>query len=181
MSTELSRTLDAQASRRHLASVLRSARVGAADEAEVLSTAARSRDGDPDSWVSEWIWTAGELWSAANRPGLRPGPAAGALFLRAATYYGVALSRLASSAEHGRAAVLWRRQRSCWDRAVEHLGGVRIEIPYLGMSLPGYFFAAPNSAGHRRPLLIMHNGAAIPTSAMWGLAVRPQATAAFTG
>jgi hypothetical protein len=169
MGTELSRTLDQQAARRHLSSVLRSARVGAADEAEVLSTAARSRDGDPDSWVSEWVWTAGELWSAAARPGIRTGAATGALYLRAATYYGVALSQLARSAEHGRTAVLWRRQRTCWDRAVEHLGGLRIEIPYLGVSLPGYFFAAPTTAGGRRPLLIMHNGASIPTSTMWGL------------
>jgi hypothetical protein len=167
--TDLAALADISA-RRHLASVLRSARWGAADESEVLATVARIRDLDPDSWVSEWVWSAGELWSAANQVrSSDPGPRAGALYLRAATYYGAALSQVARSSEHDRFAALWRRQRCCWEHAVGHAGGQRIEIPYARVSLPAYFFRAPGDARCRRPLVIMHNGASVPTSAMWGL------------
>jgi Esterase FrsA-like len=158
------------ASRRHLASVLRSARWGAADAAEVLATAARVRDRDPESWVLEWVWSAGEMWSAANQAASSdPGDPAGALYLRAATYYGAALSQVARSAEQHRAAALWRRQRFCWDRAAGLAGAQRLEIPYAGASLPAYFFRASGAAVRQRPLVVMHNGASAPTSAMWGL------------
>ena len=136
----------------------------------MLATVARIGDLGPDAWVLEWVWSAGELWSAANRAAsLDRGAAAGALYLRAATYYGAALSQVARSAEHGRAAALWRRQRSCWDHAADRAGAERLEIPYAGVSLPAYFFPAPGAASRRRPLVIMHNGASAPTSAMWGL------------
>jgi hypothetical protein len=32
----------------------------------VFSTAGRIIDGDADSWVLEWLWTAGDTWAAAN-------------------------------------------------------------------------------------------------------------------
>ncbi len=158
------------ASRRQLASVLRSARWGAAYGAEVLATAARIRDRDPDSWVLEWVWSAGETWAAANQAASSDlGGTAGPLYLRAATYYGAALSQVARSAEQHRAVALWRRQRFCWDQAARLAGAQRIEIPQAGVSLPAYFFPASGATGHQRPLVIMHNGASAPTSAMWGL------------
>jgi hypothetical protein len=106
-----------------------------------------------------------------------PGRAADAAarYLHAAVYYGAALSQIARSAERVRAANLWRRHRACWEEAVSrgHGAGEPIEIPYAGGSLPGWFFPARDVAGRpapgRRPLVIMHNGAYGPTSAMWGL------------
>ena len=155
-----------------LTALLRQARWGAARTGEVLATSARIRDRDPDSWVSEWVWTAGEAWAAANRAASR-GTAAGAgtRYLQAAVYYGAALSQITRSAEHVRAPDLWRRHRVCWDEAVDRARtpARRIEIPYAGGSLPGAFFPAPGARGGRRPLVIMHNGAYGPTSAMWGL------------
>jgi hypothetical protein len=148
----------------------------------VLATAARIRDRDPDSWVSEWVWSAGEVWSAANQAASSdPGSGAGAIYLRAATYYGAAVSQVACFGEHHRAAALWRRQRFCWDRVTEHVGAQRIEIPCAGASLPAYFFPAPAPTGRRRPLVIMHNGASAPTSAMWGLGGAAAAARDTTG
>jgi Esterase FrsA-like len=155
-----------------LTELLRQARWGAARTEEVLATSARIRDRDPDSWVSEWVWTAGEAWAAANRAASRGTAAgAGARYLQAAVYYGAALSQIPRSAEHVRAPDLWRRHRFCWDEAVDRARAParRIEIPYAGGSLPGAFFPAPGARGGRRPLVIMHNGAYGPTSAMWGL------------
>lgn len=157
-----------------LTTLLRQARWDGGRTEEVLATAARIRDRDPDSWVSEWVWTAGETWAAANRltsRGTAAGAGAGRRYLQAAVYYGTALSQLPRSAEDGRAVDLWRRHRVCWEESVDRGAGPvgRIEIPYADGSLPGFFFPAPDGLGARRPLVIMHNGAYGPTSAMWGL------------
>ncbi len=158
--------------REQLARLLSQAHHGGCDADEVLATARRISDGDVDSWVIEWVWTAGSAWAAANGA-LSSGQrhAAAVLYLRAAGYYAAALSQIAGSSERDRLPALWRRQRVCWERAVSCVpaAGRRIEIPYEGSSLPGYFFAAPRAVGRRRPLVIMHNGAHLPTSAMWGL------------
>ena len=39
-------------------------------------------------------------------------------------------------------AALWRRQRTCWERAVELSRRHRLAIPYEHTTLPGYFFGA---------------------------------------
>jgi hypothetical protein len=152
-----------------LATLLRQARWGAASADEVLDTASRIRDHDPESWVSEWVWTAGEAWASASRAAAR-GADAGARYLQAAGYYGAALSQIARSAENDRAPQLWARHRLCWDEAVHRAGGPaeHIEISYGAGSLPGSFFPAVGARAGRRPLVIMHNGAYGPTSAMWG-------------
>lgn len=157
---------------RELIVLFRQARWGAANAEEVLVTASRIRDHDPDSWVSEWVWTAGEAWAAANHARARgQRRRAAALYLHAAGYYGAALSQIARAAERNRSAALWQRHRSCWDQGLSNAPtpGQRFEIPYGAGSLPGYFFAAPGGTGCRRPLVVMHNGAYGPTSAMWGL------------
>jgi dienelactone hydrolase len=65
----------------------------------------------------------------------------------------------------------WRRHRDCWEHVVDlsPAPGERIEIPYDGTKLKGYFFRAPDAQpGERRPLVIMNNGSDGATSAMWG-------------
>ena len=115
---------------------------------------------------------AGDTWAAAKAADSSGrGQTAGALYLQAAGYYAAALSQIAGSTERDRIPELWRRQRACWERAVycAPTAGRFIEIPYEGTTLPGYFSPAPGSAGRRRPLVIMQNGAHLPTSSMWGL------------
>jgi hypothetical protein len=155
--------------RRQLAALQVQAHAGSARLAEVASTARRSRDGGPESWVLEWLWTAGTAWAEANMVA----PTAdsshiGERHLQAATYYAAALSQMARSEERGRLADVWRRLHNCWGRAVDRLEmpGERLEISYDRASLPAYFFAAPDGGGRRWPLVIMHNGAYGPTSAM---------------
>jgi FrsA-like alpha/beta hydrolase family protein len=158
--------------REQLMVLLGQAHHGGCEIDEVLATARRIRDGDADSWVLEWVWSAGSTWAAANAA-LSSGRrrVAAVLYLQAAGYYAAALSQIAGSSERERTPAVWRRQRACWEQAVScgPVTGRRIEIPYEGTSLPGYFFAAPGAAGRRRPLVIMHNGAYLATSSMWGL------------
>jgi hypothetical protein len=120
----------------------------AADVGEVLATVARIKDGDADSWVLEWTATAGAAWADAGKAS-RSGHQVSALahYLRAATYYATALYRIGYSREPDRELDIWRRQRSCWDRAVDlfPVPGERITIPYEDTTLPGYFFRAPDA------------------------------------
>ena len=105
---------------RELTGLLRQARWGGAIAGEVLATASRIHDGDPESWVSEWVWTAGEAWAAANAAAaMGRTRRVAARYLQAAGYYGVALSQIARTSEQDRAAELWRRHRFCWDEAVD--------------------------------------------------------------
>jgi dienelactone hydrolase len=158
--------------RRQLAALQVQAHAGSAQLAEVASTARRIRDGDPESWVLEWLWTAGTAWAEANVVAPTADDShTGERHLQAATYYGAALSQMARSEERGRLAAVWHRHHNCWERAVDRLEmpGERLEISYDAASLPAYFFAAPAGGGRRRPLVIMHNGAYGPTSAMRAL------------
>ena len=52
--------------RRAFADVLGGARRGASDVGEALATAARIEDGDADSWVLEWVASAGAVRAAGN-------------------------------------------------------------------------------------------------------------------
>jgi hypothetical protein len=139
-------------------SLLAAAEHGAADLAEVLETAARVRDGDPDSWLREWTEVGGKAWADANRqPSVRR-------YLHAASYYAAPLELLGETDGSVTETALWRRQRTCWNRAVALAGGERLAIPYAGTTLPGFFFKATNQ---QRPLVIIDHGGRPATSAAW--------------
>jgi hypothetical protein len=146
----------------------------AADVGEALATAERISDGDADAWIREWRATADNAWGAGETA-RHAGRAATALSFhrRAATYYAIALYCVAKASDFGQRLELatWRRQRECWEHVVDlsPAPGERIEIPYEGTALRGYFFRAPDAApGEPRPLVIMNNGSDGATSAMWG-------------
>lgn len=144
-----------------------------ADVGEALATAARIKDRDANAWVREWLATA-EGCNAAAREAQAADRRVSALasYRRAATYFSTALYLFAHAAENEweRELQIWRRQRECWDRAVDLLPvpGERVAIPYEETTLPGYFFRAPDSApGERRPLVVMNNGSDGATSQMF--------------
>jgi hypothetical protein len=141
---------------------------GAADLGELAATAARTADGDADGWVLEWTATAGTAWAdanAADRAGRRV--SARGHYLHAATSYATALAAIGRSSEPERRLDLWRRQRTCWDRAVARFDppAQRLMLPYEDTTLPGYFFPAPDAApGERRATVIVSHGGDGPTS-----------------
>jgi hypothetical protein len=141
--------------------LLAAAAAGAADLGEVLATAARIQDGDADSWLREWTATGGAAWAAADR---RP---SARRYLHAATYYAAPLALIADTDGSVSEAMLWRRQRTCWERAVELLRGERLAIPYGDHALPGYFFTGGRG---RRPLVVIDHGGREATSQAWAQA-----------
>ncbi len=85
----------------------------AADIGEVVMTARRITDGDPDSWLDEWMATAGAVWSAAvqaEQAGRRR--AALTHYRRAATYYAAAMSTGSRRGPIGK-----RFSPRCWKRS----------------------------------------------------------------
>ena len=153
---------------RALEHVLAATHRGGADLGEVRATSKRIVDGDADSWLREWTATGGAAWAAA-READQSGCRARAIgpYRRAATYYATALEFIAASSEPERRLAIWRRQRACWNRAVELLPvpGERFALACDGLLLPAYFFPAPDAApGERRPLLVINNGFDLATS-----------------
>jgi hypothetical protein len=138
--------------------LLMAAARGAADLGEVLATAARVHDGDADSWLREWTATGGAAWAEANR---RP---TARRYLHAASYYAAPLALIAETDGSVDEHALWRRQRTCWERALALLGGERVTIPYARTTLDGSFFRA---ADERRPLVVIDHGGRDATSQTW--------------
>jgi hypothetical protein len=144
---------------------------GAADLGELAAAAVRVADGDADAWVLEWTATAGAAWADAHQAeaaGRRV--AARGQYLRAATYYATALPAVACSSEPERHLDLWRRQRTCWERAVALFdpSAHGLALSYEGTTLPASFFPAPDAApGERRATVIVSHGGDGPTSQAW--------------
>jgi hypothetical protein len=143
---------------------------GAGDVGEMLSTADRIVDGDADSWCREWIATAERLATMAEecaKAGHQV--SARAAYLRAATYYAVALSAVDGTKDP--AALLrptFTEHRRCFDCFAELLQppAERVEIPHQGQNMPGYFFR-PSTSDDQRRTLIMNNGSDGPITSIW--------------
>jgi hypothetical protein len=140
-----------------------------ADVGECLSTVARIKDGDAESWFGQWQGTAeriAETAKACERSGHRV--SAREAWLRAATYFDTATFFLDSTDEPDRMKPTWELHRLAWD-AFARLNDPPIErvaIPYEDTELEGYVFRS--TAGDApRPLLILNNGSDGPVSAMW--------------
>ena len=141
----------------------------AADVGEVLATVERIRNGHAQSWVDEWSATADRLAAeaTANAAAGRADSAA-RQFLRVSTYYSLASSMADGTGDATLFARLWEKHRAAWDRFVDltALQIERIEIPYEGTTLPGYFFRS-GPAGQARRTLIYNNGSDGPVTGAW--------------
>jgi hypothetical protein len=135
----------------------------AADIGEVLTTIERVHDGKAQTWVDAWTWTADRLAheASANATSGRSASAA-AQYLRASNYYSLATYSADATGDPNLFASLWEQHRDAWDRFLD-LGGAgaavveRVEIPYDGTTLPGYFFRA-GPEGEPRRTVIFNNG-----------------------
>jgi hypothetical protein len=137
------------------------ARWGAADPELVQAIAVRVSDGDGGAWVREWTASGGEAWASARR---RPSASA---YLQAASFYAAAMALIEDSDGLVDEPRLWERQRECWDRAVELVGGERLSLAYDQTTLPGYFFSAGTG---ERPLVVIDHGGRVATSSAWAAA-----------
>jgi hypothetical protein len=134
------------------------ARWGAADPETIERTLGRLLPADPNSWLMEWTAAAGTIWAAPD-----PRDLAGS-HLAAAFYYAAAIAHIGQTDGTVNEQILWRRQRDCWDAAVDALGAERLTIPFEQAGLPAYFFRG--GAGCR-PLVVIDHGGRVATSHAW--------------
>jgi hypothetical protein len=141
-----------------LRALVAAARWDAADPEVVEAIAGALAGGDGGAWVREWTAAGGAAWaSALSRATARA-------YLNAASCYAAALALIDESDGMVDEDRLWDRQRECWTRAVDLLGGERLVIGYEGTTLPGYFFSAGAGA---RPLVVIDHGGRVATSEAW--------------
>ncbi len=141
-----------------------------ADIGECLSTAYRIKEGDFESWYTEWLKTAKRVHKYAE-DSLAAGHKISAreAYLRASNYYRVA-EFLLINPEDPRIQTTWENSKECFSSAGELFSPPfeSIEIPYEGTTLPGYFYLADSSStgssstsssrNASRPTLIAHGG-----------------------
>ncbi|HOI12908.1 MAG TPA: prolyl oligopeptidase family serine peptidase [Methanoculleus sp.] len=133
---------------------------GEADIGECLATASRIKEGDFESWYSEWSKTA-DTFRTAGDESLAAGHRVSAMeaYYRAATYYRTAEFFLHGNPDDPRIVETWEKSRESFRDALS-LDVVPYEvvaIPYENTTLPGYFYAVDDS-GKPRPLLIVQTG-----------------------
>ena len=130
--------------------MLGSAAQGGADVGECLSTAYRIKEGDFESWHSEWLKTAERVHGVADDC-LERGHDVSAreAYMRAANYYRTAEFYLHSDPTDPRILELTGKGQACFGEAVRlsPLDIGAIEISYEGTMLPGYFYRAAGSGG----------------------------------
>ena len=133
-----------------------------AELGEVYSTADRITDGDADSWFDEWMATARRVRSHADAAS---GPSARDAYLRAANYASAAFFYVLATKDPTRELATWRWHRECFDKAMDlwPTPVERVEIPYEGTVLHGYFWSGGEG---RRPTVILNNGSDGPVSDM---------------
>ena len=132
-----------------------------ADIGECLSTAYRIKEGDFESWYTEWLKTAKRVHKYAESC-LAAGHEISAreAYLRASNYYRVA-EFLLINPEDPRIQTTWGSSKECFSSAGRLFSPPfeAIEIPYEGTTLPGYLYhVKDNSNTTPRPTLIVHGG-----------------------
>ncbi|MFL6320443.1 MAG: alpha/beta hydrolase family protein [Nitrososphaeraceae archaeon] len=144
-----------------------------ADIGECLSTAYRIKEGDFESWYTEWLNTAQRVHKYAENS-LAAGYKISAheAYLRASNYYRLAEFFLMDP-EDPRIQTTWGNSKECFRKAAELFSPPivvePVEIPYEQTTLPGYFYKIDDHYDDddskdnkhpkpRRPTLIAHDG-----------------------
>lgn len=126
---------------------------------ECLSTAYRIKEGDFESWHTEWLKTA-RVHSYANESlALGHNISAREAYLRASNYYRVAEFLLLDPADP-RIQTTGGNSKQCFGEAAKLFSPSfeRVEIPYEGTNLPGYFYTVGNKElnDEPKPILIVY-------------------------
>ncbi|MED4602662.1 alpha/beta fold hydrolase [Paenibacillus validus] len=131
---------------------------GGADIGECLSTAYRIKEGDFESWYTEWYRTAERIHALAV-DSLERGKRVSAreCYLRAHNYYRTAEFFLHGNPKDPRILETWGKSRSTFRQAIKLMDTSveEVAIPYEGTYLPGYYYRVDDTP---RPTLLIHGG-----------------------
>jgi pimeloyl-ACP methyl ester carboxylesterase len=133
---------------------------GGTDINECLYTAQRIKEGDDESWYTEWRATADRIRTIGEES-LAAGHKVSAreAFLRASNYYRTAEFFLRANLNDPRLISTWRLSRDSFRKAAALMDQPveTVRIPYEGTSLPGYIMK-PDGSRMPRKTLIVHTG-----------------------
>ncbi len=136
------------------------------ERTEILKTAQRIQDGDPDSWTREWLEAAATYQDQGQ---IRAGDEQLDRDRAAAACYAAALALASHDLDDDRRRRVLARYNACWERILRASGGRRIAM--VGTSTPTevvFFRAADQQPGQSRPTVIVLPGAAGMSSETWG-------------
>lgn len=132
---------------------------GMTDIGEVLETYCQLKDTSEQCWVQAWGEIAARLQAQAESK-VREGHmvSAASLYLRASTYWRVALMCYSSRTD-SRIIEYCNRSHECYETylSLSDYPGTYIEIPYENTYLPGHFYRS-SVAEERAPLMILVPG-----------------------
>lgn len=151
--------------------LLGSAVSGASDIGEVISTANKIKEGDFESWCSEWSALAKRIHAFADKC-YSEGHLISAkqAYLRAANYYRTAEFYLHENPNDKRIDELYSAGIKCFSYVMK-LNKPAIEavkIPYENTTLPGHFYHIGNT---QKPVLVVVNGYDGTKEEFYGLAM----------
>ncbi len=133
---------------------------GGSDLGEIVATGSTITEGDFESWFDGWDKRARRTLSRADES-FSKGHLVSAreAYLRASTYFRMAEFYLHGNPEDPRIVSESQASQKAYDKAADLTGPTweRVEIPYEGTTLPGYFYKVDNS-GEPRPTVIFHGG-----------------------
>lgn len=142
---------------------------GSADVGEVLATIDGVADGDHEHWFQAWRDTGSRVRALADDQAAAGRRVSASLaYLRAATYFGVAVNAVSGLDSDDDLVPTFRLQRTSWEGFVDTTDRVveRVEIPYESGAMPGWFFR-PSADSSARPTLVLVNGSDGATSGLW--------------
>ena len=133
---------------------------GGSDLGEMIATAGLIKEGDEESWFTEFDKLARRILSRADAS-LAAGhrESAREAYLRASTYFRTAEFYLHSNPGDPRILSESRASQKAYAQAAKLSGPTwePVQIPYEGTTLPGYFYKVDNS-GKPRPTIIFFGG-----------------------
>src|ERR1700679_3009038 len=133
---------------------------GGSDLGEMMATAGQIKEGDFESWFSEWDKRARRLLSRADASlGAGHLESARQCYLRASTYFRTGEFYLHGNPVDSRILSESRASQKAYAEGARLTGPTwePVQIPYEGTTLPAYFYKVDNS-GKPRPTLIFHGG-----------------------
>jgi len=147
---------------------------GGTDIGEVLATIAKVKPKDDEGWFAAWVALGERIAGIAESSAARGHRVSAArAYLRAANYYATAVNAI-SALDEGTDRLLptFRAHRAAWEGflANTHWPVERIDIPYEGSSMPGWFFR-PDTADGPRKTLVMTLGSDEAITGIWGQGV----------
>ncbi|GAA2248393.1 prolyl oligopeptidase family serine peptidase [Herbiconiux moechotypicola] len=144
---------------------------GSSEPGEVLAAVAGIGKGDHEAWFTAWDRLGDRVAAIADAAAVAGHRAsASGAYLRASTYYGVAVNAVSALPDSSALAPTFAKQKDAWEAFVNHapVPVERVAIPLESDSMPGYLFRPAEPTG---AALVAVNGSDGSLGGLWASCV----------